>query len=67
VERNCAPRAEGYTLIGFTPGHDREEVAPGAIKCVIEAAGADVNQSAEQMKSTASQLQQEIGFFKCIR
>lgn len=28
----------GYQLIGFVPGYDREEVAPGVIKRVIEAA-----------------------------
>ena len=28
----------GYTLVGFMPGYDREEVAPGVIKRVVEAA-----------------------------
>lgn len=29
--------AEGFTLIGFTPGYDCEEVTPGVIKRVFEA------------------------------
>jgi hypothetical protein len=28
----------GYQLIGFVPGYDREEIAPGVVKRVIEAA-----------------------------
>ena len=34
--------SEGFTLIGFTPGYDREEVAPGVIKRVFEAVYAKV-------------------------
>jgi hypothetical protein len=30
--------SHGYTLVGFMPGYDREEVAPGVIKRVVEAA-----------------------------
>jgi hypothetical protein len=31
-------KSMGYQLIGVVPGYDREEVAPGVIKRVIEAA-----------------------------
>jgi hypothetical protein len=34
--------SEGFTLIGFTPGYDREEIAPGVIKRVFEAIYAKV-------------------------
>lgn len=30
--------SHGYTLVGFMPGYDREEVSPGVIKRVVEAA-----------------------------
>lgn len=30
--------SHGYQLVGFMPGYDREEVAPGVIKRVVEAA-----------------------------
>jgi GNAT superfamily N-acetyltransferase len=41
--------SEGYTLIGFTPGYDREEVAPGVIKRVFEAVYAKVLISDDQL------------------
>jgi hypothetical protein len=34
--------SEGFTLIGFMPGYDREEIAPGVIKRVFEAVYAKV-------------------------
>ncbi len=30
--------SHGYELVGFMPGYDREEVSPGVVKRVIEAA-----------------------------
>ena len=30
--------SRGYKLVGFVPGYDREEVAPGVVKRVVEAA-----------------------------
>lgn len=29
--------SHGYTLVGFMPGYDREEVSPGVVKRVVEA------------------------------
>lgn len=32
----CALESAGWQLIGFTSGYDREQVAPGVVKRVIE-------------------------------
>ena len=40
MTNDCTPVAletTGWQLIGFTSGHDREEVAPGVVKRVYEA------------------------------
>ncbi len=39
----------GFTLIGFVPGYDREEISPGVAKRVVEAAYAKVLVPKEQM------------------
>lgn len=41
--------AEAFTLIGFTPGFDRDEVSPGVIKRVFEAVYAKVLVPDEQL------------------
>ena len=39
----------GYQLLGFVPGYDREEVAPGVVKRVFEAVYAKVLVSEEEL------------------